>query len=175
MATIEQLRHDPGGDVPTFDSLDPGTGAVVGTYPVDDAAAVAAAVERARAASVWWRSLGFTGRAIHLRRFKAEIARRMDELADLVHRENGKPHADAVLEITLVVDHLTWASAPRPSGARPPPGLPGTDGAQQHGHRRVPAARRRRRHRPVELPRLHADGLDRLRPGRGQRGGLQAQ
>ncbi len=111
MATIEQLHHDPGGDVQTFDSFDPGTGTVIGTYPVDDTAAVAAAVERARAASVWWRTLGFTGRAIHLRRFKAEIARRMDELADLVHRENGKPHADAVLEITLVVDHLTWASA----------------------------------------------------------------
>ena len=110
MAPIEQLRHGPGGDAPTFDSLDPGTGSVVGTYPVDDAASVAAVVERARAASAWWRSLGFTGRALHLRRFKAEIARRMDELADLVHRENGKPHADAVLEITLVVDHLTWAS-----------------------------------------------------------------
>jgi acyl-CoA reductase-like NAD-dependent aldehyde dehydrogenase len=33
----------------------------------------------------------------------------MHELADLVHRENGKPHADAILEITLAVDHLAWA------------------------------------------------------------------
>ena len=110
MATIEQLRPVPGDEAPTFDSLDPGTGGVVATFPVDDAVAVAAAVGRARTAAVWWRSLDFAGRAVHLRRYKAEIARRMDELADLMHRENGKPHADAVLEITLVLDHLTWAS-----------------------------------------------------------------
>ena len=110
MATLEQLRTDPDDDVPTFDSLDPGTGAVVGTFPVDDAVAVAAAVERARSAATWWRTLEFAGRAVHLRRYKAEIARRIDELADLVHQENGKPHGDAVLEITLVLDHLTWSS-----------------------------------------------------------------
>jgi len=111
MATIEQLRPAPDGDHPTFDSLDPGTGAVVGSFPVDDAASVVAAVERARAAADWWRTLGFAGRAVHLRRYKAEIARHIDDLADLMHRENGKPHGDAVLEITLVLDHLTWASA----------------------------------------------------------------
>ena len=83
---------------------------MVGTFRLDDAVAVTAAVERARAAAEWWRTLGFAGRAVHLRRFKGEIARRIDELADLVHRENGKPHGDAVLEITLVLDHLTWAS-----------------------------------------------------------------
>ena len=35
----------------------------------------------------------------------------MNELADLVHRENGKPHGDAILEITLAIDHLAWAGA----------------------------------------------------------------
>jgi len=110
MATLEQIRTEPEGDVPTFDSLDPATGAVVGTFPIDDAASVGAVVERARDAAGWWRSLGFAGRAVHLGRYKAEIARRIDELADLVHRENGKPHGDAVLEITLVLDHLTWSS-----------------------------------------------------------------
>jgi acyl-CoA reductase-like NAD-dependent aldehyde dehydrogenase len=110
MATIEQLRPVPGDGAPTFDSLEPGSGAVVATFPVDDAVAVAAVVGRARAAAGWWRTLDFGGRAVHLRRYKAEIARRIDELADLMHRENGKPHADAVLEITLVLDHLTWAS-----------------------------------------------------------------
>ena len=47
--------------------------------------------------------------------------------------------------------------------------------ANQAAHRGVPAARRDRRDRAVELPGLHADGLDRLRPRRRQRGGLQAQ
>jgi acyl-CoA reductase-like NAD-dependent aldehyde dehydrogenase len=67
-------------------------------------------VARSETAAIWWRSLGFDGRAVHLRRYKSEIARRIDELADLIHQENGKPHGDAVLEITLVVDHLAWAS-----------------------------------------------------------------
>ncbi|HEX7459384.1 MAG TPA: aldehyde dehydrogenase family protein [Acidimicrobiales bacterium] len=110
MASIEQLRPVPVEPAATFDSLDPSSGAVVATFPVDDAHAVGEAVARAATAAVWWRSLGFDGRAVHLRRYKSEIARRIDELADLIHRENGKPHGDAVLEITLVVDHLAWAA-----------------------------------------------------------------
>ena len=54
-------------------------------------------------------------------------------------------------------------------------GLRGPADGQPGGHRGVPAARRRRRDRPVELPGVHADGLDRLRPRRRQRGRLQAQ
>ena len=110
MASIEQLHPDRVEPAATFDSLDPSSGAVVATFPVDDAHAVGEVVATAATAAVWWRSLGFDGRAVHLKRYKSEIARRIDELADLIHRENGKPHGDAVLEITLVVDHLAWAS-----------------------------------------------------------------
>ncbi len=38
----------------------------------------------------------------------------MPELAELVHAENGKPFPDAVLEITLAVDHIAWAGEERP-------------------------------------------------------------
>ncbi|HEY5108086.1 MAG TPA: aldehyde dehydrogenase family protein [Acidimicrobiales bacterium] len=110
MASIEQLRPVLTEPVATFDSLEPGSGAVVDTFPVDDAESVRRVVARAEVAALWWRSLGFDGRATHLRRYKSEIARRIDELADLIHRENGKPHGDAVLETTLVIDHLAWAS-----------------------------------------------------------------
>src|SRR5665213_985999 len=110
MASIEQLHPDRVEPAATFDSLDPSSGAVVATFPVDDAHAVGEVVATAAPAAVWWRSLGCDGRAVHLKRYKSEIARRIDELADLIHRENGKPHGDAVLEITLVVDHLAWAS-----------------------------------------------------------------
>jgi len=110
MASIEQLRPIQAEPAASFDSLDPASGAVVGTFPTDDAESVRRIVARSEVAAIWWRSLGFDGRAGHLRRYKSEIARRIDELADLIHRENGKPHGDAVLEITLVVDHLSWAS-----------------------------------------------------------------
>src|SRR5829696_1635794 len=94
----------------TFESKDPATGAVVGTFPVHDADAVTATVQRAREAAGHWRELGFDGRRKRLAAWRGYLARRMHELADLVHRENGKPHADAILEVTLAIDHLAWAS-----------------------------------------------------------------
>ncbi|HEY9474647.1 MAG TPA: aldehyde dehydrogenase family protein [Mycobacteriales bacterium] len=96
--------------VDRFESLDPATGAVVGRFPVHDQAAVRAAVDRARTAAGWWTELGFEGRAQRLREWKAILARRMPVLADLIHRETGKPVDDALLELVLVVDHLDWAA-----------------------------------------------------------------
>ena len=93
----------------TFESTDPGTGAVVGVFPVHDADAVRETVERARPAAEAWAALGFDERRARLNAYRGYLARRMHELADLVHRENGKPHADALLEITLAIDHLAWA------------------------------------------------------------------
>ncbi len=115
MASTDHLppSSDPratSGDGGRFDSLDPSTGEVVGTFPIDDEAVVRFAVERARDAGHWWRSLDAAGRGRHLAAFTGEIARRLPELADLVHRENGKPKADALLEIAPVLDHLRWAA-----------------------------------------------------------------
>jgi acyl-CoA reductase-like NAD-dependent aldehyde dehydrogenase len=94
----------------TFESTDPASGAVVGVFPVHDAAAVTDTARRARPAAQAWAALGFDGRKQRLAAYRGYLARRMHELADLVHRENGKPHADAILEITLAVDHLAWAA-----------------------------------------------------------------
>ncbi|CAA9471965.1 MAG: Aldehyde dehydrogenase [uncultured Solirubrobacteraceae bacterium] len=106
--------------VDTFDSLDPATGQVLSSHPVHTPEQVREAVARAHDAAAQWRAQGWDGRRRHLRAWKGEIARRLVELADLVHRENGKPHADAVLEVTLAVDHIQWAarSAPKVLGRR---------------------------------------------------------
>src|SRR3954451_4168159 len=93
----------------TFESTNPASGAVVGVFPVHDADAVRETVERARAAAQQWAALGYDGRGKRLSAYRGYLARRLNELADLVHRENGKPHADAILEITLAIDHLAWA------------------------------------------------------------------
>jgi aldehyde dehydrogenase (NAD+) len=93
----------------TFDSTNPATDAVVGVFPVHDEAAVRETVERARPAAEQWAALGFDGRRQRLAAFRGYLARRMNELADLVHRENGKTHGDAILEITLAIDHVAWA------------------------------------------------------------------
>jgi len=114
---LETVTDDAAGTVDrhattkTFESTDPGSGAVVGVFPVHDADAVRSTVERARPAALAWAALGFAARKQRLDAFRGYLARRMHELADLVHRENGKPHADALLEITLAIDHLAWAAA----------------------------------------------------------------
>ena len=104
----------------TFDSLDPATGEVLASYPIAGTGEVGAAVARARDAAAWWREQGWKGRRIHLRAWRAELAAGIEDLTERVHRENGKPRADAILEITLAVEHLAWAArhAPRVLGER---------------------------------------------------------
>jgi succinate-semialdehyde dehydrogenase / glutarate-semialdehyde dehydrogenase len=96
--------------VRTFDSTSPATGEVVGTFPVDGPEQVAAAVARAREGAEGWAGLGFEGRRRALLAYKALLVRRTDELVALVHRENGKPHADALIEVLLAAEHLDWAA-----------------------------------------------------------------
>jgi acyl-CoA reductase-like NAD-dependent aldehyde dehydrogenase len=96
--------------VQTFDSLEPATGKVYATFPVQSAEEVEAAVARARKASQWWQDLGFDGRKERLGAWRALLVKRMPELAEAMHRENGKPVPDAMLELALAVDHLAWAA-----------------------------------------------------------------
>ncbi len=105
----DSLITEPPGQV-TFDSLDPATGEVVGTYPVHAAAAVGAAVARARTAAGFWSPLPFAERGRRLTRWAGVLTRRIGQLAELVHAENGKPHSDAQGEIVMAIEHITWAA-----------------------------------------------------------------
>jgi acyl-CoA reductase-like NAD-dependent aldehyde dehydrogenase len=93
-----------------FDSLDPATGEVLASWPVDDERSVGEAVDRARLAALWWADLGYDGRRERLLAWKGVIARRIRQLAQQMHRENGKPVEDAILEIVLAIDHIDWAA-----------------------------------------------------------------
>src|SRR3954451_3700069 len=95
--------------VETFDSLSPRTGDVVGSYPVNSPQDVEAAVLRAREAAAWWSGLSYDERAERMTAWKGVITRRIAQLADVVHRETGKPHSDATLEAGLALDHIAWA------------------------------------------------------------------
>ncbi len=94
----------------TFDSIDPATGDVVGTHPIHTEEEVRAAVQRAQGEAMWWSRLSFGQRAEHLNTWKSVITRRLPQLAEVVHQEMGKPHADAMLEASLAVDHIAWAA-----------------------------------------------------------------
>lgn len=109
-ATIDTAETGADTPQPTFDSLNPATGDVVGTHPIDDKAHVDAAVDAAREASAWWQELGFDGRKEYLLQWRSVLTRRLHQLADLMHREGGKPHGDALLEAGLAIDHIAWAA-----------------------------------------------------------------
>lgn len=94
----------------TFESLNPATGEVVGTHPIQTEEEVRAAVARARDEALWWSALGHRQRKEHLDAWKTAITQRLPELAELVHREMGKPVSDAVLEAGLAIDHIAWAA-----------------------------------------------------------------
>jgi succinate-semialdehyde dehydrogenase/glutarate-semialdehyde dehydrogenase len=91
-------------------STNPATGAEAGRVPVADAAAVADAVARARAAATWWTGLGFAGRRIRLLRWRALLVERIEQLAELTRLEGGKPIADAIVEASGAIEHIDWAA-----------------------------------------------------------------
>ncbi|MEV1144931.1 aldehyde dehydrogenase family protein [Micromonospora sp. NPDC049799] len=91
-------------------STSPATGAEAGRLPAANAADVERAVARAREAAGWWAGLGFTARRERLLRWRGLLARRIEELAELVHLEGGKPVADAIVEIVTAVEHVDWAA-----------------------------------------------------------------
>jgi acyl-CoA reductase-like NAD-dependent aldehyde dehydrogenase len=66
-------------------------------------------VERAGPAAQWWDRLGFAGRAVRLAEWRRRLAGRLQELAELVHRENGKPVDDALIELAAMLEHVDWA------------------------------------------------------------------
>ena len=94
----------------TFESLNPATGEVVGIFPVTTAKEVDDCVARARAASERWSVLSFRKRLIVLRDWASLLTREIDNAAELIHRETGKPLSDAKLEVAISIEHISWAA-----------------------------------------------------------------
>lgn len=71
-----------------------------------DAAAVGAAVCRARAAAPAWDALGHRERGARLLRWRRVMTRRLDEIIGLLEGEAGKVRADALIELAAAFEHL---------------------------------------------------------------------
>ncbi len=69
----------------------PATGDRIASVPVDDAASVAAAAARARAAQPAWAATPLAQRQACIERFRAGVARELESLAATMTRETGKP------------------------------------------------------------------------------------
>jgi len=109
MSVTSLPTHDTGTE-DTFDSLNPATGEVIGTHPLQTEADVRAAVERAKVAAETWRRLGFAGRREMLDNWKRYLVAHVDEITELLSREGGKRAGEAHMELIMSLDHLAWAA-----------------------------------------------------------------
>ncbi|WP_327005994.1 aldehyde dehydrogenase family protein [Dactylosporangium sp. NBC_01737] len=100
----------PAIDEGSLISTNPASGEEVGRFPVASPDHVTETVGRARDAAGWWAGLGFAGRRKRLLAFRSVLANRLEELAELMHREGGKPTADALVEAIAAIDHVAWAA-----------------------------------------------------------------
>ncbi len=92
-------------------SYDPSTGQAIGSVPIMTAAEVDAAVARARVAAQTWSTRSHAARIEELTAFRKAVAAHADELAELLHRENGKPLLEAYVEVMMALGHVKHAAA----------------------------------------------------------------
>jgi succinate-semialdehyde dehydrogenase/glutarate-semialdehyde dehydrogenase len=90
-------------------SYDPATGTEVGRVPAADAAEVARAVARARAAQKEWGALGYRERGRIVLRARSLVLNELEEIAALIAREAGKPVAEAIaMELVPTLDLMQF-------------------------------------------------------------------
>jgi acyl-CoA reductase-like NAD-dependent aldehyde dehydrogenase len=92
-------------------SYNPATNELIGTVPIQGPADVDAAVARARVAAQSWGALSFEARSEELTAFRKALAAHADELAELLHQENGKPEIEALTEVMMALSHVSHATA----------------------------------------------------------------
>lgn len=94
----------------TFNSFNPASGEIIGRYPIFTAKEVATVVTRAHEASSGWIELGFSGRKKVLLAWSRYIINNIEQIAQLISLETGKPLSDSRLEIANAVNHIGWAA-----------------------------------------------------------------
>ncbi len=92
----------------TIEVHSPATLEKIGEVPIDSAADVRAAVQRARESCRAWSALDFNQRAKVLRAAGDNFIAHRDELIELICKENGKPRLEAIIEITYVCDVIAF-------------------------------------------------------------------
>ena len=91
-----------------FASIDPAEGSAVGHAPQGGKADATAAIDAAVAAYPAWSAMSAAQRALHLHCLAEALEARRDALARLIVREEGKPLAEALIELRLTIDTFHW-------------------------------------------------------------------
>ena len=95
----------------TLESFNPATGELVGTVPVTAPGDVQAVVDEVAQVQAFWAELPLADRGRYLRRAAQVILDEIDDIRDLIVREQGKVRVEAYLmEILPTVDALHWVA-----------------------------------------------------------------
>jgi succinate-semialdehyde dehydrogenase/glutarate-semialdehyde dehydrogenase len=93
----------------TLESYSPATGELVGLVPAISPADVQGIVDEVAQVQPFWAQLPPSERARYMRRAAQAILDEIDEIRDLIAREQGKPRTEAYLmEIVPTIDALHW-------------------------------------------------------------------
>lgn len=114
-----------GGGAPALQSLNPGSGRVMGEVAAATVGDVGTALRRAHAAQREWAAAGFAERIAVMERAAGLLRERADVLAAVLTAEMGKPLGQARGEVRATAERLIWlarnaeeAAAPREVGVR---------------------------------------------------------
>jgi acyl-CoA reductase-like NAD-dependent aldehyde dehydrogenase len=77
--------------------INPGTGEKIAEYDVNTVDDVRKAVQKARAAQVLWAAMPVKKRVKHMKKIRDHIIRNIDEISEIIARDNGKTRADALI------------------------------------------------------------------------------
>ncbi len=92
-------------------SLNPATGAPIGSVPITRPEAVSAVVEAVATVQPFWAQLTLGDRARYLERAAQVLIDEADEICELIVREQGKPLNEAFsMEVLPTIDALRWIS-----------------------------------------------------------------
>jgi acyl-CoA reductase-like NAD-dependent aldehyde dehydrogenase len=110
---MEALREQaPGADAaPRLESFSPWDGARLGAVPTLAPQDVQAVVDAVARVQPFWAQLPLADRARYMRRSAQVVIDNLDELAELLTREQGKPRTESYsMELLPTVDLLHWVS-----------------------------------------------------------------
>jgi len=93
-----------------FEKFDPRSGEVLASYKNFSQDEVFEVVEKAHDAAIRWQEFGFTARKRVLLRWASYITKNQKQISQLIESECGKPLGDATLEVSIAIDHISWAA-----------------------------------------------------------------
>src|SRR6476659_8405245 len=96
------------GSSQTIEVVDPATEQPLARVATVSREQVKQAIADAHASVASWRQLPAKSRGEYLHAIADNVARRSDEIARTITRENGKPVAQSRGEVTMTIDHLRW-------------------------------------------------------------------